>query len=96
MVTSFTAVTGADTMTAKRVLGGALERGLGLEEAVSFHFQQALFPCAHSVPFAKVEGKGGGGGRAGVRVSYELQSVLAHLSLVARRTGEGKIQEKIR
>ena len=40
MVDQFTAVTGADTGTATRVLAGALGRGLGLENAVSFYFER--------------------------------------------------------
>jgi hypothetical protein len=40
MVDNFTAVTGADAATATRVLSGALSRGLGLENAVSYYFEQ--------------------------------------------------------
>jgi hypothetical protein len=36
----FTAVTGADAATATRVLAGALSRGLALENAVSYYFEQ--------------------------------------------------------
>ena len=40
MVDNFTAVTGADAATATRVLASALSRGLGLENAVSYYFEQ--------------------------------------------------------
>ena len=39
MVDQFTTVTGADAATATRVLQGALVRGLGLENAVSYYFE---------------------------------------------------------